>query len=162
MPFFKIDGWRLFAVALSTFLLTSCATSSPDLAEASENADSEVAAAYVPEGVSPRTYRRLCKRWQVSEKYQSEDALEGKEPRAVCKIPPQYPESCMSRAARMEVVTLQYDVTPRGGVENIRLIDASNECLIDAAIKPLSLWSFEQTAEGAQNLQDDLTLVLGR
>ena len=159
MSFFKINGWRLFAGALSAFVLASCATSSSD--PAAENARNDVFE-YVPEGVSPRAYRRLCKRWQASENDQSEAALDGEEPRAICRIPPQYPTRCMRDAARMEVVTLQYDVTPRGGVKNIRLVDASNECLVDAAIKSLSLWSFEQTAEGAQDLQDDLTLVLGR
>ncbi len=59
------------------------------------------------------------------------------------RIPPQYPERCMSRAAASESVLLQFDVTPEGQTTNIRVVESSNSCLNRAAVRSVERWKYQ-------------------
>jgi protein TonB len=59
------------------------------------------------------------------------------------RIPPQYPERCMNRAAPTETVLLQFDVTPEGQTTNIQVIDSSNSCLNREAIRSVERWKYQ-------------------
>lgn len=59
------------------------------------------------------------------------------------RIPPQYPERCMNRAAAEEVVTLQFDVTPDGQTTNIQAINSTNSCLNRAAVRSVERWKYQ-------------------
>ncbi len=59
------------------------------------------------------------------------------------RIPPQYPERCMSRAGAQEIVVVEFDVTPEGQTTNPRVIDSSNSCLNRAAIRSVEKWKYQ-------------------
>ena len=63
------------------------------------------------------------------------------------RIPPQYPERCMSRASETETVVVQFDVTPEGQTTNIDVIDTSNSCLNRAAIRSVERWKYQPKIE---------------
>lgn len=58
------------------------------------------------------------------------------------RIPPQYPQRCMSRASDRETVVLQFDVTPEGSVVNAEVLDSTNSCLNRAAIRAVQRWRY--------------------
>ncbi|WP_425411018.1 energy transducer TonB [Hyphococcus sp.] len=81
------------------------------------------------------------------------------------RIPPQYPERCMSRAEAQESVALQFDVTPDGQTANINVIDSSNSCLNRAAIRSVERWKYqpkivENQAQWRRGVQTTVTFVL--
>ncbi len=59
------------------------------------------------------------------------------------RIPPQYPERCMSRAKAQESVLVQFDVTPDGQTTNIQTIESSNSCLNRAAERSVERWKYQ-------------------
>lgn len=59
------------------------------------------------------------------------------------RIPPQYPERCMSRADARETVFVEFDVTPDGTTTNIRVIDTTNSCLNSAATRSVERWKYQ-------------------
>ncbi len=59
------------------------------------------------------------------------------------RIPPQYPERCMSRASATESVMVQFDVTPDGQTTNIEAVDSTNSCLNRAAIRSVERWKYQ-------------------
>lgn len=81
------------------------------------------------------------------------------------RIPPQYPERCMTRAAAKETVFLEYDVTPDGTTTNIRVVDSTNSCLNSAASKSVERWKFQpkivdNKAEWRRGVQTAVTFEL--
>lgn len=81
------------------------------------------------------------------------------------RIPPQYPERCMSRAAAKETVFVEFDVTPEGTTTNIRVIDSTNSCLNSAASKSVERWKYqpkivENKAEWRRGVQTAITFEL--
>lgn len=69
--------------------------------------------------------------------------VEDTDVRPLLRVPPQYPEKCMSRAKSREEVIVEFDVTPEGQTENSRIIDSTNSCLNDAAAKAVTKWRYE-------------------
>ncbi|MFN0025307.1 MAG: energy transducer TonB [Parvularculaceae bacterium] len=59
------------------------------------------------------------------------------------RIPAQYPERCQTRAAPVENVLVEFDVTPEGTTTNIRVADSSNSCLNSAATKSVERWKYQ-------------------
>ena len=59
------------------------------------------------------------------------------------RIPPQYPERCMTRAAASESVMVQFDVTPDGQTTNITTVESSNSCLNRAAERSVERWKYQ-------------------
>ena len=59
------------------------------------------------------------------------------------RIPPQYPERCMSRASDSEVVVVEFDVTPEGQTTNAKILDSSNSCLNRAALRSVERWKYQ-------------------
>ncbi len=81
------------------------------------------------------------------------------------RIPPQYPERCMSRAAAQESVAVQFDVTPEGQTTNIQVIQSSNSCLNRAAIRSVERWKYQpkivdQEAQWRRGVQTVITFEL--
>lgn len=81
------------------------------------------------------------------------------------RIPPQYPERCMSRASARETVLLQFDVTPEGTTTNISVIDSSNSCLNRAASRSVERWKYQpkivdNKAEWRRGVQTAVTFEL--
>lgn len=81
------------------------------------------------------------------------------------RIPPQYPERCMGRAAKSESVALQFDVTPEGTTTNVTVVDSSNSCLNSAAIRSVERWKYQpkivdNTPEWRRGVQTTVTFVL--
>lgn len=68
----------------------------------------------------------------------------------------EYPKHCLKKAARIETVTVAYDVVPTGVTENIRILDASNNCFVEAASDAVGKWMFHLTAQpgGSINRKD--------
>ena len=62
--------------------------------------------------------------------------------RPVARVPPQYPEKCMRRAETKEAVAIRFDITENGETENIRIIETTNKCLNDAAVKSVEKWQY--------------------
>ncbi|GJL91288.1 energy transducer TonB [Hyphococcus sp.] len=59
------------------------------------------------------------------------------------RIPPQYPERCMTRAKASESVMVQFDVTPDGQTTNITTVESSNSCLNRAAERSVERWKYQ-------------------
>jgi protein TonB len=59
------------------------------------------------------------------------------------RIPPQYPERCMTRAKASESVMVQFDVTPDGQTTNIQTVESSNSCLNRAAERSVERWKYQ-------------------
>ncbi len=59
--------------------------------------------------------------------------------------PSKFPVECIKdRKKSFEAhVDLEFDITTRGRVENIRALEASDECFIEAATKAVSKWKYE-------------------
>lgn len=81
------------------------------------------------------------------------------------RIPPQYPERCMTRAAAKETVFVEFDVTPDGTTTNIRVVDSTNSCLNSAASKSVERWKYqpkivENKAEWRRGVQTAITFEL--
>lgn len=58
------------------------------------------------------------------------------------RIPPQYPQRCMTRASPEESVTVEFDVTPEGSVVNPRVLESTNSCLNRAAMRAVERWRY--------------------
>lgn len=81
------------------------------------------------------------------------------------RIPPQYPERCMSRADSSETVQVQFDVTPDGQTTNITVVDSTNSCLNRAAMRSVERWKYQpkmvdNKAEWRRGVQTSVTFVL--
>lgn len=81
------------------------------------------------------------------------------------RIPPQYPERCMSRADASETVQVQFDVTPDGQTTNITVVDTTNSCLNRAAMRSVERWKYQpkivdNKAEWRRGVQTSVTFVL--
>ena len=81
------------------------------------------------------------------------------------RIPPQYPERCMSRAGPSETVQVQFDVTPDGQTTNISVVDSTNSCLNRAAMRSVERWKYQpkmvdNKAEWRRGVQTSVTFVL--
>lgn len=81
------------------------------------------------------------------------------------RIPPQYPERCMGRAAASESVAVQFDVTPDGQTTNIEVVDSSNSCLNRAATRSVERWKYqpkivENQAQWRRGVQTVITFEL--
>lgn len=63
----------------------------------------------------------------------------------IIKLAPQYPEACKARGAQ-GVVLVQFDVTDRGEVTNVRVISSDHRCLDRAAIKAVMGWKYPPEA----------------
>jgi len=110
-----------------------------------------------------RKYKRLCKRHNKPGKIaQTEKAEAGLEPKLLCRIPPRFIDECERKAKKRETVKLVFDVAPNGLVENIRLLDTTNECLVRAAAEAIHVYKYEVTEEGVQNIESSTTFVLER
>lgn len=81
------------------------------------------------------------------------------------RIPPQYPERCMSRAKASESVLVQFDVTPDGQTTNISTVESSNSCLNRAAERSVERWKYQpkivdNQAQWRRGVQTVVTFVL--
>ena len=81
------------------------------------------------------------------------------------RIPPQYPERCMTRAKASESVLVQFDVTPDGQTTNIQTVESSNSCLNRAAERSVERWKYQpkivdNQAEWRRGVQTVVTFVL--
>jgi len=81
------------------------------------------------------------------------------------RIPPQYPERCMSRAKAKETVFVEFDVTPDGTTTNIRVVDTTNSCLNSAAMRSVERWKYqpkivENVAQPRRGVQTAITFEL--
>ncbi len=81
------------------------------------------------------------------------------------RIPPQYPERCMSRAGAKETVFVEFDVTPDGTTTNIRVVETTNSCLNSAASRSVERWKYqpkivENKPEWRRGVQTAITFEL--
>ena len=81
------------------------------------------------------------------------------------RIPPQYPERCMSRAAASETVFVQFDVAPDGTVTNVSVVDSTNSCLNRAATRSVERWKYQpkivdNEAQWRRGVQQAITFEL--
>ncbi|MDT8437731.1 MAG: energy transducer TonB [Wenzhouxiangellaceae bacterium] len=58
------------------------------------------------------------------------------------RIPPQYPQRCMSRARDTETVVLEFNVTPEGNVVNPQVVQSTNSCFDRAAMRAVERWRY--------------------
>lgn len=65
------------------------------------------------------------------------------------RVPPSYPNRCYSRAYREERVLLRFDVTTEGTTHNAEVVESTNECFDQAAVKSVDGWLYEpKTIDG--------------
>lgn len=63
----------------------------------------------------------------------------------IITFPPTYPEACRARGAEGEVL-VQYDITDRGEVTNVRIISSDNSCFNRAVTKAMLQWKYPPQA----------------
>ena len=63
------------------------------------------------------------------------------------RVWPNFPSECASEMSALEVVQLSYDVNPSGIPTNIRPIDVTNDCFLDASIAALKKWRYSTSLE---------------
>ena len=59
------------------------------------------------------------------------------------RIEPQYPERCTSRAGSVEIVQVEFDVSPEGQTANAKVIESTNSCLNRAALRAVGRWKYQ-------------------
>jgi len=59
------------------------------------------------------------------------------------RIPPQYPTQCMRAASNLEMVVVEFDVTPEGSVVSPRVVDSTNACFNRAALRAVERWRYQ-------------------
>lgn len=69
----------------------------------------------------------------------------GEGARPIITVAPQYPEACRARGAEGAVL-VQYDVTARGEVTNVRIISSDNSCFDRTVIKTIMGWKYPPEA----------------
>ncbi|MEZ5920220.1 MAG: hypothetical protein R3C60_02600 [Parvularculaceae bacterium] len=109
--------------------------------------------------MASRKYERACKRYNRPNS-QNAAAADNAAPKVICRIPPVYPEKCMSTGHRRDIVSLVYDVTPDGYVENVRATHTTNKCLVQAAADSVYLYKYEQSDNGAVDIPTNVTFQL--
>lgn len=113
------------------------------------------------EVMQSKKYLKQCERFNKRfGNVQTEAALEGKEPKLLCRIAPAYEERCMQNGARLKEVKLIYDVLPEGYTHNIRLKHADDRCVVRAAVASLLYWSYEPSESGGSDLETTITFEL--
>lgn len=65
--------------------------------------------------------------------------------RPIMKFPPAYPEACKSRGAEGAVL-VQFDITDRGEVTNVRVISSDNRCFDRAVVRAVLGWKYPPSA----------------
>jgi len=59
------------------------------------------------------------------------------------RIPPQYPTQCMRAASNLEMVVVEFDVTPEGSVVSPRVVESTNACFNRAALRAVERWRYQ-------------------
>ncbi|MHA7870898.1 MAG: energy transducer TonB, partial [Hyphococcus sp.] len=75
---------------------------------------------------------------------------------------PEYPVACMPREGDFiipQTVTVLYDVSPSGAVENVRVAESSDPCFEDVSISVVRGWSYER-GRGQIGLETTFSFVL--
>lgn len=72
---------------------------------------------------------------------------------------PTYPEKCFAGAKNREVVTVSFDVTARGSVDNLVVADTTNACLNAAALESVRPWVYATMPEDVVVRRGLTTLV---
>lgn len=107
--------------------------------------------------MAPKAYVRNCKRYSKMTAIAVGANGDAYPVKVICRMPPIYPEECFEKAKRNEAVRLRFDVVPDGYTSNIRLVEATNQCHVQAAASSLMLWKFEATETGAAELETKVT-----
>jgi outer membrane biosynthesis protein TonB len=83
-------------------------------------------------------------------------------PGMICDLTPRFPVRCMRKMRGRESVTLMFDVSTSGEVENVRVSEATNRCFVDAAKEALYGSKYEPTVTGARNMETTVTFERAR
>ncbi|MEQ1931654.1 MAG: energy transducer TonB [Parvularculaceae bacterium] len=81
---------------------------------------------------------------------QQQAALQDFDARPLVRVPPRYPEKCMSRADDREFVLVEFDVSAEGATENIRTVKSTNGCLNGEAEKSVAKWRYQPATSNGQ------------
>lgn len=65
---------------------------------------------------------------------------------AIIRIPPTYPENCRAKGIEGAVI-VQFDVTDRGEVTNVRIVSSDSSCFDRAVIKAVLGWKYPSRAQ---------------
>ncbi|MEE2692423.1 MAG: hypothetical protein VX640_12865 [Pseudomonadota bacterium] len=112
--------------------------------------------------MSSKLYASTCKRIGKPSEAQIAEAEALGQPRLLCRMPPNYPEKCFADARPVETVKLRYDVRPDGYTTNLRMIEASYDCVVEPAAGSLLLWKYEPSESGAKDLETEIRFELGK
>ena len=69
------------------------------------------------------------------------------------RFPPAYPERCMDKADRREIVVIEFDVTGEGDTANGRVIDSTNSCLNTPALNSVKNWKYRPKLEDGKPVE---------
>lgn len=59
------------------------------------------------------------------------------------RIPPQYPQRCQRSARLLETVVVEFNVTPEGNVINPSVVNTTNACFNQAAMRAVTRWRYQ-------------------
>lgn len=69
-------------------------------------------------------------------------------PMPISMSPARYPQKCLHRSHKEEVVNLTYDVLPNGEPTNLNVLNSSNNCFDRAARNSIRKLRFKETSKG--------------
>ena len=68
----------------------------------------------------------------------------------IVRIPPQYPDKCQSESGKREVVTIGFDVSPKGKIKNVKVLETTNKCFNKSAIATVKSWRYEPATKNGE------------
>ena len=81
--------------------------------------------------------------------------------RPLKRVTPEYPDGCARTADDKEIVVLEFDVTPEGDTDNIRIVDSTNRCFNGSAIKSVEEWEYRpKIVDGVPALRRNLKTAI--
>ncbi len=82
----------------------------------------------------------------------------------VTRTPPAYPAECLAKmpnGAPPQFVTLVFDISRRGDVENIRVRESSDPCFEQVSVAAARQWTYEpRRVDGVRHSQTDMEVTL--
>ncbi len=68
----------------------------------------------------------------------------------IARIPPPFPAKCQKESGKREVVTLGFDVSPKGKTKNVKVIETTNKCFNKSAITSVKSWRYEPATKNGE------------
>ncbi len=77
------------------------------------------------------------------------------------RYPPYMPRECENMSGDEHFVRIVFDINEYGETENIRVLDYSNVCLVDASKRQVSRWLYNCEGANRKDVETEITFSRG-